>query len=176
MTSAVDIIRMLMLTGCRSGEIRLLCWQDVKDNKFQLEESKTDPRVIWLSSAAIALLEARREEQTKLGIRKYVFPSAIHPDMPVCSLISNWFTIRKMAGIDGVRTHDLQHSFASHAIRSGLPIPVIQKLLGHSSPIMTMRYIHYADDDVAIAAEEIGEKLQALIIEGGGTIEVKADK
>ncbi len=68
-----------------------------------------------------------------------------------------------MAGLDGVRLHDLQHSFASHAIRSGLPVPVIQKLLGHSSPIMTMRYIHYADDDVAEAAEGIGEKLQELM-------------
>ena len=70
--------------------------------------------------------------------------------------------------VEGWGDYHLRHSFASHAICSGLPVPVIQKLLGHSSPMMTMRYIHYADDEVATAAIEIGEKLQSLITESEG--------
>ncbi len=173
LTNTVDIIRMLLLTGCRAGEIRLLHWQEVKGNRLTLEDSKTGPRVIWISAVAEDLLKERRRErgvpsQTQELAREYVFPSAQHPNMPCCSLTRSWHIIRKMARIDGVRLHDLRHSFASHAIRSGLPVPVIQKLLGHSSPVMTMRYIHYADDDIATAAIEIGEKLQSLITEGEG--------
>ncbi len=158
MKNAVDIIRMLMLTGCRSGEIRQLRWREIRENKLYLEDSKTGPRIIWLSTAAKALLEARQTQA-----KTYVFPSGRRPDTPFHNIDYHWHIIRSMAGLDGVRLHDLRHSFASHAIRSGLPVPVIQKLLGHSSPVMTMRYIHYADDDVAKAAEGIGEKLQEFM-------------
>jgi site-specific recombinase XerD len=48
-------------------------------------------------------------------------------------------------GVDNVRIHDLRHSFASIAVASGMSLPMIGKLLGHSQPQTTARYAHLAD-------------------------------
>jgi integrase len=50
------------------------------------------------------------------------------------------------AELHDVRVHDLRHTFAVHAIQSGLPLPRLQKLLGHSTPAMTMRYARHAPE------------------------------
>ena len=57
-----------------------------------------------------------------------------------------------------MRVHDLRHTFAVHAIQAGLPLPRLQKLLGHATPAMTMRYArhagegYFAEDAARIAA------------------------
>ncbi len=107
--------------------------------QLYLEDSKTGLRVIWLSPEAEALLLARQTQTTG-----YVFQSPQRPNMPLYGLTYHWHRFRAMARLDGVRLYDLRHSFASHVIRSGIPVAVIQKLLGHSSPIMTMRYALYS--------------------------------
>jgi integrase len=50
------------------------------------------------------------------------------------------------AELHDVRVHDLRHTFAVHAIQSGLPLPRLQKLLGHATPAMTMRYARHAPE------------------------------
>jgi hypothetical protein len=50
------------------------------------------------------------------------------------------------AELHDVRVHDLRHTFAVHAIQSGLPLPRLQKLLGHATPVMTMRYARHAPE------------------------------
>ena len=55
-----------------------------------------------------------------------------------------------------VRLHDLRHSFASHAILQGIPLPVVSHLLGHKQPSMTLRYAHVGDRETEAAAERIG--------------------
>ena len=49
-----------------------------------------------------------------------------------------------MAGIEDFRFHDLRHTFASPLVMSGVDIRTIQKLLGHASLTMTMRYSYLA--------------------------------
>jgi integrase len=51
-----------------------------------------------------------------------------------------WRAIRAKAGLDDVRLHDLRHSYASVAAGSGLSLPIIGKLLGHTQPQTTARY------------------------------------
>ena len=63
---------------------------------------------------------------------------------------------RKEAGIEDVRLHDLRHTFASHAILQGVPLPVVSRLLGHKRPSMTLRYAHVGDRETEAAAECIG--------------------
>jgi len=46
----------------------------------------------------------------------------------------------------GQRTHVLRHTFASHFMMNGGNILVLQKILGHSTINMTMRYAHFAPD------------------------------
>jgi len=46
-----------------------------------------------------------------------------------------------------VRFHDLRHTAATLAIKQGMPIHVVSKMLGHSEPAMILRrYAHVLDD------------------------------
>jgi site-specific recombinase XerD len=74
--------------------------------------------------------------------------------------------------LDDVRIHDLRHSFASEAVRQGISLPVISKLLGHSNLEMTMRYTHLSTEDIEAAAERIGQRIEAMFGKGDELSEV----
>ena len=59
--------------------------------------------------------------------------------------------------------HDLRHTFASQAVMSGVPVPVVSRMLGHSSVRMTLRYAHLGDRDIEEAAERVGQAIAALM-------------
>src|ERR1700688_114856 len=65
-----------------------------------------------------------------------------------------WQRIRRHAGLEGVRLHDLRHTHASSAAGLGTPLQIIGALLGHSGPQTTARYAHLADSPVRAAANE----------------------
>ena len=75
-----------------------------------------------------------------------------------------WFTLRKRAGIDDVRLHDLRHNYASQAVLNGVPLPTVARLLGHQQVSMTLRYAHVADREVEAAAERIGRMIAGLLM------------
>ena len=70
----VDIIRLLLLTGCRVGEMLKLRWREVNDDTLELEDSKTGPRQVLLSPEARAIIE----RQPRSG-SPWVFPSPVKP-------------------------------------------------------------------------------------------------
>ena len=156
-----DIIRLLCYTGCRCGEIQTLSWQEVSTDTLDLNDSKTGPRKVYLNS------EARRiiERQPRTG-SAYVFPSPSDSTTPTSRSMSLWFTLRKRAGLEDVRLHDLRHNFASHAVMQGVPLPTVARLLGHRQVSMTLRYAHVADRDVESAAERIGNAVSAMMTSG----------
>ena len=145
-----DIIRLLLLTGCRTGEILKLRWREVGGDTLELEDSKTGPRQVLLSPEARAIIE----RQPRSG-SPWVFPSPVNPARTRFDL-SLWKKVRKLAGIEDVRRHDLRHTFASQAAMQGIPLPVVARLLGHAQVQMTLRYAHVSDRDVEAAAERIG--------------------
>ena len=81
------------------------------------------------------------------------------PASRVASLHFPWGGIRKRAGLDDVRLHDLRHSFASGGLLVGEGLPMIGKLLGHSQVQTTARYAHLADDPVKAAADRIASRI-----------------
>ena len=117
-----DIIRLLFFTGCRSGEIRHLKWDEVWDNTLGLAESKTGPRRVYLNSKARAIIK----RQPRTG-NSYIFPAPHDPSRPQAETLPLWFRVRKRAGIEDVRLHDLRHNFASWAVMRGVPLPTVAR-------------------------------------------------
>ena len=152
-----DVIRLLLCTGCRHSEIRTLKWCEVGTDTLDLADSKTGPRKVYLNS------EARRiiDRQPRAG-SDYVFPLPSDPTSPTSRSTKLWSTLRKRAGLEEVRLHDLRHTFASHAVMQGVPLPTVARLLGHRQVSMTLRYAHVADREVEAAAERIGDAIMAI--------------
>ena len=151
------IIRLLLLTGCRKGELVNLRWEEVGGDVLRLSDSKTGPRTVFLSTAARAVIA----RQPRTG--PYVFPSLKDASRPRSGELSLWRKVRREARIEGVRLHDLRHTFASHAVMRRVPLPVLSRLLGHSRDRMALRYAHVCDHEAAEAADRIGSTIADLL-------------
>ncbi len=153
-----DLIRLLLLTGCRRNEIVRLRWSEVQDDTLVLADSKVGPRKVPLGARARAILDGRPK-----GDSPFVFPSQRDPSRPHGDHLSLWYRVRREARIEDVRLHDLRHTHASHAVMSGVPVPVVSRLLGHSNTRMTLRYAHLGDRDIEAAAGRVGEAIGTML-------------
>lgn len=63
-----------------------------------------------------------------------------------------------------IRLHDLRHSCATLLLRNGVPLPEIQKWLGHSNIVTTQRYSHLDQNDKSIPANMIETKFNMSFI------------
>ena len=147
-TQAAAAVRLLLFTGARSSEITGLKWDWVRGTRAVLPDSKTGPKTIQLPPPARAVLESLPRDSA------YVFP---HPtgSGPMRDLKYRWSKLRVLAGLEDVRIHDLRHSYASHAVMSGLDLYTVGRLLGHADTASTERYAHLADEHVRKAAGRI---------------------
>ncbi|WP_246318762.1 tyrosine-type recombinase/integrase [Peteryoungia desertarenae] len=151
-------IRLLLLTGCRLREILHLEWKhvDLERGFLFLPDSKTGRKAVILSRPAIEVIE----QIPRHGRYVIASDSAGTPDeKPRADLKRPWATIAGYAGLDGVRIHDLRHTFASIGAGSGLGLPVIGNLLGHSNAKTTQRYSHIANDPARRAADLISDHI-----------------
>ena len=161
MPSAVAAFRLLLLTGCRMSEIRDLRWEYVKDDCIELPDAKTGGRVVPLGPEARAVLSAiPREEDNPWVIAGRLTGSHL------TDLQRPWRRIRKQAGLEGVRIHDLRHSFASRALALGESLTMIGKLLGHTQVQTTARYAHLARDSIQTAAARITGSIGGNLLGG----------
>ena len=153
---SANIIRMLLLTGARRGEVQSMRWQDVSDGYWNKPEHLTKQKQahsVPLSAPARQLLAGLDRSG------EFVFPgsgTAGHRR----SIQKQWKKICKVAEIKGVRLHDLRHSFASQLVSSGASLPLIGALLGHSNPQTTARYAHLFDDPLKKAVESVGAAIE----------------
>ena len=148
--SAVAAFRLLLLTGCRMSEIRDLRWEYVKDDCIELPDAKTGGRVVPLGPEARAVLSSIPRDEDN----PWVIAGRL-PGSHLTDLQRPWRRIRKQAGLEGVRIHDLRHSFASRALALGESLTMIGKLLGHTQVQTTARYAHLARDSIQTAAARI---------------------
>lgn len=160
---AIAAIRLLMLTGCRKNEILALRWDEVDlDSGFlRLVDSKTGAKEVFLGAPARVLLS----ELPKQKGNPYVICGHKAGEHLV-GLQKTWAGLRGCAALDGVRLHDLRHSFASVAARSGESLLVIGKVLGHASSATTSRYAHLSEDPVRLAVERASKRVSDTMTEG----------
>jgi len=169
---AIGALRLLILTGARLKEILTAKWDYVNWERglLLLPDSKTGKKTIYLSSAALAVLNALPQ----LKGNPYIIPGAGRrpkdgtrkekPEpAPRHDLKRPWAMVSRAAGLEGVRIHDLRHSFAAVGAGASLGLPIVGKLLGHSQPATTARYAHLDADPMRRAADLIGNQISAAL-------------
>ena len=157
---AIAAFRLLLLTGCRLSEIQTLRWDyvDLDEGQLNLPDSKTGAKTIHLGDASVELLGKLPQVDDNPHVIVGKFEGAHLTDLQ-----KPWRRIRKEAGLDNVRIHDLRHTFASGGLLVGEGLPMIGKLLGHTQVQTTARYAHVANDPLKAAASKISERLAAAL-------------
>ena len=168
---AAAALRLLILTGCRLGEVLTLRWEDVRleENEIRLRDSKTGPRLVPLSPAAAKVLA----NLPRAVGNPWVIVGR-EPGRRLRYIHYHWYRVRERAGLQDVRLHDLRHSFASRALALGESLPMIGKLLGHSKIQTTARYAHLARDSVKVSAARVAASIGADILPAGFGAEGRA--
>lgn len=158
-----QLVKLLLLTGCRQSEIRAGRWDWYDDKRAVLviprESHKTGrktrkDRVVHLPPAAVAILRELRARSNS----EWVIAGRI--DGPLVGFQKMWRELMERAKIKNLRAHDLRHHWASVAItESNLTLKQVGGMLGHLSPLTTDRYAHLIDQGAKEMAKSVAEKL-----------------
>ena len=145
----VAAVRLILLTGCRPGEICRLRWREVKPDRLALADAKTGPRHVLLGEAARELLAGLATAASG----EWVFAEASTGEPTnKNTLYYFWIKTRSEAGVVAdAGLHDLRHSHASHAIMNGESLHLTGGLLGHRRATTTNLYAHL--DDAALSRD-----------------------
>jgi integrase len=170
--TSANAILLLLLTGARKSEVLGARW-----DQFDLDRGVwTKPSAhtkqnkehrVPLSRPALSLLneikhevdckatqESGRDERENSPNFDLVFPGK--GDRPLAEIKRIWSSICKSADLQELRIHDLRHTYASILASSGLSLPIIGALLGHTQAATTQRYAHLIDDALREATERVG--------------------
>ena len=123
-----------LMTGMRQAEVFRLDWKDVdlEHGNIHVHETKSGrPREIPITSKLWAVLEGLGPKQSGL-----VFT------LNFMAFRRLFDAARDAAKIPAFRWHDLRHTFASHYTMKNADLPALQKILGHATPSMVLRYAH----------------------------------
>lgn len=170
-----DVVEIAIYTGMRQGEILGLTWPMVDRSRgvVILPDTKNGKsREVPLNVPADAVLA--RRQATATG--SLVFPSARWDGYRRA-----WRKALQAAKLDGLKFHDLRHTFASWVVQRGGTLPELKDLLGHSSLQMVMRYAHLAPEHLRSAVSRLDEALPARPQQGAdsattGGIEVEVSR
>ncbi len=165
--SVIATIRLLLFTGARLSEILTLqwAWIDMENGTARLPDSKTGAKTLYLSAPALGVLAAL----PRYAENPHVLPGD-RAGAQLAPPQKQWQRIRKAAGLDDLRMHDLRHGFASAAVGAGDSLYIVGKLLGHRQSATTERYAHLAPDPARAVADRTAERLAAMLDGGKGEV------
>jgi integrase len=181
-------VRVVAATGMRRGEACGLRWTDVDfgtgtlrversrlsvpgaagDRPTKTRTARTvtlDPgtlealRVAWRHARATARFAGLDDDRRRAG---YVFSTDPAGDTPWRgdTVSSQWSRARRLAGVEGVRLHDLRHWQATQLLDAGVPVPTVAARLGHADGTTTMKiYAHRTQRGDEQAAEVVARAL-----------------
>jgi integrase len=162
-------IRLLILTGARLHEILDAKWSyvDVERGALFLPDSKTGKKTVYLNAGALEVLH----NLPRLDDNPYIIPGQ-KDGQPKVDLHGPWKRVCETASLEGVRLHDLRHTYASIGAGASMGLPIIGKLLGHSKTETTSRYAHLDSDPMHRAVETIGATISAAMGDGNSSADV----
>lgn len=179
------LITLALRTGMRQGELAALRWEDLDlsdvergtvtvrrsaDTRARTRISTTktgEERRVGIGTRTVAALKAHKKRQLeeRMAASLWADPGLVFPNTKgkIRRRDSVMRSLRRLlaeAGLPAkVRFHDLRHTAATLAIKQGIPIPTVSKMLGHSDPAMTLRrYAHVLDEmreDAARAMDDL---------------------
>jgi integrase len=158
---AADAIRLQLLTGARIGEVLNAKWKDFDLDRgvwikpsHHTKQKRTEH--LPLSRASVALVAEMRAKRGDCS--PFLCPGR-NASAPISDLKAFWRSVTTAADLEDYRIHDNRHTHASHLVSSGMSLPIVGRLLGHTNPSTTQRYAHLADDPLREAAEIMSAKL-----------------
>ncbi len=166
-----DLVIFILDTGARKNEALTLKWNQVDLHKNRravvrfIDTKNGDARAVPLPKRSADML--RRLKKKFHQKHKLVFAYPASRDIyrndgsgiyarkgklaRIATFQKNWETARHRAGLDDCRLHDLRHTYASKLVRRGVPLLYVSRLLGHKTIEMTLRYSHFATQDLDAA-------------------------
>jgi integrase len=156
-----DLVVFALNTGMRLGEILNLKWANVnlKTGIIRVEFTKSGKtRIVPMNQVLQEMLPRLRRKG-----HEYVFTNPDSGDRFKVTKRSFRTGCRK-AGIHGLRFHDLRHTFATRLVRNGVDIGAIQRLLGHSTLLVTQRYVHADEKTLRMAVGSLEKNADLLHI------------
>lgn len=169
-----------MTTGLRRGELCGLKWSDFDEEAGTLKVCRTiharkgggmeegstktyaGTRTILLPSSTAQLLRERKESSQT----EWIFPNPLCPEQPVSpgNAYRRLKGLLEEAGLPDLRFHDLRHTFATHALASGVDAKTLSGILGHTKASFTLdTYTHVTGDMHRNAAEIVGDFMTELL-------------
>jgi integrase len=143
-----SLIELAVNSGLRIGELLALRWKDVDGVAGQLTVCRSD----WLGTIGTPKSGKTRIIPINDGAKAALMKQSKVHELVFCHASGQRFTYRqanygleqicKKAGLAPLQWHALRHTFASHLVMRGVPLSVVQNLLGHSTQAMTERYAH----------------------------------
>ena len=167
-----------LTTGLRRGEICGLMWTDfdaakntlkvrrtilVENGQLVAGEPKTgqSSRTLLLPSSTAQLLKERK----KTSFSRWIFPNPIRPESPTSpnTAYTHLKQLLKKAGLPDIRFHDLRHTFAPHALASGVDAKTLSGILGHTNASFTLdTYTHVTGDMQKRASGIVGNFMEDI--------------
>jgi integrase len=135
-----SLITLAVESGMRRGELLSIRWKDIDLSGPTIRIVRTKnghPRTIPLTPKAVEILSSLERKDDR------VFP--VTPN----AVRLAWERLRKRAGLDDLRLHDLRHEAVSRFFEYGLTVPEVALISGHRDPRMLSRYTHLRPEKVA---------------------------
>ena len=168
-----------LTTGLRRGEICGLKWSDFDEAEGKLNinrsievkngiitegETKTGKgkRSFYLPLSTANILKERK----KKAINEWIFNDPLRPDFPVAppAAYRKMKLLLRNAGLPNIRFHDLRHTFATHALTSGVDAKTLSGILGHTNTSFTLdTYTHVTTDMQQRASVIVGSFMNDIL-------------
>lgn len=172
-TPLEQLVTVALFTGLRISELLGLTWdavdfprgsftvdkqlvrhQDSEKSSFRSPKNGK-PRTITPAPAVMAALKRQRAKQSEMQLKAgplwdnphgLVFTGEAGGPLPHSSMGKHFKALCAAAGLEGVRFHDLRHTYAVNAIRAGDDVKTVQSNMGHATAAFTLdKYGHFTE-------------------------------
>jgi integrase len=156
-----DIANCMLQTGMRPEEVFRMRAENINFAQRTIfnpfGKTKAARRTIPVTNDLLGMLAARVKKAGE-NESQFVFPTRSDPQKPIKSVKRAHRAAAMRAGIKGnFRLYDLRHTFTTRVVAAGADLPTLSSLLGHTTILMTMRYVHPAAEQKRIVMERFAK-------------------